>query len=63
MRNDDVIGGGMGGSSGNASEMGRERRVGPEDAIGDVPVERRHHQDENYRGPGRRQDRARDRQP
>jgi hypothetical protein len=59
MGKDDVIGGGMGGSGGHASEMGRELRVGPEDAVGDVPVERRHHHDENYRGPDRRQDRAR----
>ncbi len=49
----DIIGGGMGGSSGNAGEIGREERVLPEDAAGDVPIERRHHHG-NYPGPERR---------
>ena len=50
----DIIGGGMGGSSGNAGEIGHERRIRPEDAVGDVPIERRRHHDEEYRGPERR---------
>jgi hypothetical protein len=50
----DSIGGGMGGSSGNAGEIGHERRVRAEDAVGDVPIERRRHHDEAYRGPERR---------
>jgi hypothetical protein len=55
MRQDDrdIIGGGLGGSSGNAGEIGREERVLPEDAVGDVPIERRHHQG-SYTGPERR---------
>ncbi|MEO8227516.1 MAG: hypothetical protein ABI637_08795 [Gemmatimonadota bacterium] len=54
MRERETIGGGMGGSDGNASEIGREQRVLPEDAIGDVPIERRHHHNESYAGPERR---------
>ncbi|MBA2627827.1 MAG: hypothetical protein H0U85_07425 [Gemmatimonadales bacterium] len=50
----EMPGGGMGGSGGNASEIGRERRVLPEQAVGDIPIERRHHRDDEHRGPERR---------